>query len=1479
MYINTFLKTCLAVGLLVGATFAQAQHSEAPPPKHRKKVGDVKTFKTIFEPGFSNAKSKQVELEISGKKMVGLNYTSAENGLQKVGGYLKKDKSSSFLLHIENNKIEGFSYSLAEKKAFKYQTNAAGEVEEEEIEINKLLCLEYTQSNAAVSATSETTNNASYPGWDTQQSNPTASKVIYLDFDGEIIPANSGWGNNQPFTQAPSVLSESDRFEVWKSVSEDFAPFDINVTTSRQVYDATPINSKVMIVCSPPNDNSPSRGAQGVAYLDSYGKSLYTPQGFCYSTNVEACATTCAHELGHTFNLQHDGYGIDAPYYPGHGDWSPIMGLPVTGPFFQWSKGEYANANNPEDDIAIIGAHVGFKPDDAGSDIATAKPLTVTLPSPSPSYAFINPAANKGLIATPLDVDVYKFTVPANSLLVADLNINTLAHFYNLDLKARLTNASGSNLLVSDDQTSVSAKLGPIFLSAGTYYVFIEGVGKGNPLNTGYSDYGSIGTYEISGSFNLGATAGPSVYLTGVKNGETLTKNKVYNLTAETAVPSPSTISKVEFIIDNSVVSTDLTAPYQYNWTSTVGYHEIYAKVYSSNAQTNNSITHSVNVSDNHAPTCVLNYPTANTRFANSYQSFNFSTTDYEGQLQSASAYVDDRLLDMWSNIALSNPYADFGYYTMYNSPGNHTMYLIIKDAQGATCKTQTVPFSVNAAPTVIITSPNNGQNTVTAPATITINASTTDDAGISKVEFYNGTTLLGSDLTAPFSFSWPGVAKGLYTITAKATDTEAIATTSTAVNITVGNIPTVSITAPAANAVYATAPANIVINANATDADGTIARVEFYNGTTLLNTDNTAPYSYTLSGATTGNYNFTATAFDNNGLSKTSAVIAVVVGSAPVASFIEPALNTYADPADISASVNATDANGILKVEYFLNNSLWYISANASEKYKVVFPFLPVGDYTITAKVYDNQGVYTTISKTVAVRHTNFAPAVSLISPYLNEVKAQNPFNIEYYASDKDGSVASVQLYINNTLTATYTGADALNNKPFNPSLSNYGAYTMYLVVTDNQGKTTTYPSTPLSFKVCAWPTLTLAASVNPILTTGGSTTLTATGPTGTSYAWSPASYLNTTTGGSVVATPPATQEYTVTYTNGACSYTSKIKIGVYKPFSANALRFTNTDQVATIPANSKMTFPTSNCTFEIIMRVDAFPAPQYQGTIESVINNTNASGSGYTELFINRSNPGQNDYLTFRTGRGAVSLARDLKDGLCHHYALVTDANKTYMYVDGIKVDEQPNYNYYAIGNTTAPWFLGNVNTNYQSYGSFLQVLHGALKEFRVWNTARTQAEIQYDMNNKMVGTESGLVGYWPMDAGTGQTLLDKAPNPVNGYLGNNPSNTNFDPTWVTNTCQYTNVRTEKVENIVIAQQVDESLLYPNPFTHEVNLALQEDEIVDLEILDAMGTLLKTEKGVSAGYSFGTELPSGCYFVKISDAHKQRIVKVVKH
>ena len=127
-------------------------------------------------------------------------------------------------------------------------------------------------------------------------------------------------------------------------------------------------------------------------------------------------------------------------------------------------------------------------------------------------------------------------------------------------------------------------------------------------------------------------------------------------------------------------------------------------------------------------------------------------------------------------------------------------------------------------------------------------------------------------------------MAAGTYSLTARATDDDAATTTSAAVSVTVNppanQPPTAALTAPANGATF-TAPATITVSANAGDTDGTVARVDFYQGATLIGSDTTSPYSISWSNVPAGTYSLTARATDDDGATTTSAARTITVGGA----------------------------------------------------------------------------------------------------------------------------------------------------------------------------------------------------------------------------------------------------------------------------------------------------------------------------------------------------------------------------------------------------------------------------------------------------------------------------------------------------------------------------------------------------------------------------------------------------------------------
>ena len=188
---------------------------------------------------------------------------------------------------------------------------------------------------------------------------------------------------------------------------------------------------------------------------------------------------------------------------------------------------------------------------------------------------------------------------------------------------------------------------------------------------------------------------------------------------------------------------------------------------------------------------------------------------------------------------------------------------------------------SPNVPPAVSLTSPANG-STYTSPASMSLAATATDaDGTIAKVEFYAGQTLVGTDTTSPYAFNWTGVGAGTHVIKAVATDNAGASTTSATRTVTVSGpnvAPTVSMTTDKGS--Y-TAPASVVMTAVAADSDGTVAKVDFYAGATLVGTDTSSPFTQTWTGVAAGSYALQAVATDNKGATTTSGTVNVTVTGA----------------------------------------------------------------------------------------------------------------------------------------------------------------------------------------------------------------------------------------------------------------------------------------------------------------------------------------------------------------------------------------------------------------------------------------------------------------------------------------------------------------------------------------------------------------------------------------------------------------------
>lgn len=227
-----------------------------------------------------------------------------------------------------------------------------------------------------------------------------------------------------------------------------------------------------------------------------------------------------------------------------------------------------------------------------------------------------------------------------------------------------------------------------------------------------------------------------------------------------------------------------------------------------------------------------------------------------------------------------------FGYES--TNPANHTnLQAGISDFHNSHCSAAPTDSS---APQVSLTAPSNN-STVSNPTTISASAS--DDVGVTKVEFYADNALLGSSTTAPYTYSWntTAITNGTHTLYAKAYDASGKSANSTTVTVTKpapNQPPTVSLSSPTGGSTY-DEPAAVSINANSSDSDGSVAKVEFYNGSTKLGESMSSPYQFNWSNITAGNYTLSAKATDNQGSTAQSQPVSISVIKPPVVTINPP--------------------------------------------------------------------------------------------------------------------------------------------------------------------------------------------------------------------------------------------------------------------------------------------------------------------------------------------------------------------------------------------------------------------------------------------------------------------------------------------------------------------------------------------------------------------------------------------------------------
>ena len=375
----------------------------------------------------------------------------------------------------------------------------------------------------------------------------------------------------------------------------------------------------------------------------------------------------------------------------------------------------------------------------------------------------------------------------------------------------------------------------------------------------------------------------PTVSLTAPANNARLYLPASVTVTASASgVETNTPLTQVEFFANGNPIGSATASPYTIAWANPpAGTYTLTAKATDSLGAQTTSAARTITITDTNAgPTVALTAPANNAK----YQSPASLTVTASATGPEANTPVT--LVEFFAN---GNPIGSASaspWSISWASPplGTHTLTARATDSLGAqtTSAARTVILSeTNLPPTVSLTAPANNAAFI-APATVTVtaNAAAPEANGtVASVEFLANGSPIGSSTTRPYTLAWSVATPGSYQLTARATDEQGASTTSAIRTVTVlaNQAPAVSLTSPTANQSF-NAPASIQLTAEASDADNALAKVEFFQGATLIATILNAPYAHTWENVTAGSYQITARATDALGAETSTGPITISV-------------------------------------------------------------------------------------------------------------------------------------------------------------------------------------------------------------------------------------------------------------------------------------------------------------------------------------------------------------------------------------------------------------------------------------------------------------------------------------------------------------------------------------------------------------------------------------------------------------------------
>ena len=535
----------------------------------------------------------------------------------------------------------------------------------------------------------------------------------------------------------------------------------------------------------------------------------------------------------------------------------------------------------------------------------------------------------------------------------------------------------------------------------------------------------SLGVVGISPgvTINVVSPTHPVLTITSPADGADFTAPASVTLAA-TAVPEgSSTIARVIFMSQGVPLFEDTTAPYEFTEPVLLaGDYEYEIRAFDSNGGYDLDFV-SFTVTTPTPPSVTLTAPSAGTQTAGGAVLHFSATASAPG---SNITRVVFRVDDVPVGEDTTAPY-EYNFNVPQSWPaGTHTITARAFETNGGYDSDSTTVEMLALAPlTVAFDSPAAGAE-FNVGAIVAMQASVVSPGtAVTRVEFFANGQPIGTDTTAPFTASFEPDARQ-WGLTARAFDTlNRQAETTRTIYVAGAAYPVVTLTAPEDGSILVQ-PATPTLTADASIAAGTITRVQFYDGGTLLGEDTTAPYALTTAALSLGDHSFYAIATASTGLSTTSAAVTVTVGAAdsPVVQITAP---RYGGPqvgpftqVRFIASATHTGGGSIQRVEFWLENAL--LATDTTAPYEHDWP-VEYGYRELHARAFDTTGGQA-ISSTVGFEH--ILPASVAIAAPLPPAPVRPLIATSFSAAVTPGNhaITEVRFFMNGALLGTDTTA-----------------------------------------------------------------------------------------------------------------------------------------------------------------------------------------------------------------------------------------------------------------------------------------------------------------------------------------------------------------------------------------------------------------------------------------------------------------------